>query len=415
MAYTGVTGERIIPVKMQIPARVLWLVDSMAADAGTEQQILHLGSRIDRSRFQLQLVTLEASSRDSEISKSLPLVSFPMRRLWAPHGLLQILRLAAYIRRHRFQLVHGFTFKSSVVAALAGNLAQAPLVLTSRRNLGYYYTPRILSIVKLLNKRVTRVVANSEAAKVVALNHEKIDTSKIDVLYNGVDCARFERPAKGDGAVPLPQGKRIVGVVANYRFVKDLPLFLRAAALVAQEIPDAAFLLVGTGGQQAELEQLAAELGIADKVIFTAGQGSVEWYLQHMSVACLSSHSEGFSNSILEYMASSLPVVATDVGGNREAVIHGETGYLVSERDPRSFAEPVIRLLANEGLRKQMGQNGQRVCRRRFRMEIAVLTMERYYRALIETGAPPSLVETAYEPTNEPTDNQERTQIMFAQ
>ena len=394
---------------MQIPVRVLWLIDSMAADAGTEQQILQLGSRINRDRFQLELATLEVSARDAEISKSLQIVTFPMGRLWSLGGLLQILRLAIYIWRHRIQIVHGFTFKSSVVAALVGNLGRAPIVLTSRRNLGYYYTPRILSIVKRLNRSVARIIANSEAARTVVFDREEIEPSKVDVLYNGVDCERFERPAKGDGAVPLPEGKRLVGAVANYRSIKDLPLFLRAAVIVAKKVPDVVFLLIGAGSQQAELERLAAQLGIADRVIFTAGHGSVEWYLQHMVVGCLSSVSEGFSNSILEYMAAGLPVVATDVGGNGEAVVNGETGYLVSDRDAKSFAAPVIRLLTDEGLRLQMGQNGKRVCGRRFRIEIAVDTLERYYKALIETGAPP-IPET----DEETAENRERTQIVFA-
>jgi len=378
------------------PARILWIIDSMAAEAGTEHQIFQLGSRLDCNLFDVKVATLESSSRDAHVAKSLKLVRFPLGRLWSPAGLLQLLRIAAYICRHRIQVVHGFTFKSSVVAALAGILSRAPVVLTSRRNLGYYYTPRILSIVKRLNNHVTRVVANSEAAKNVAIKHENIQSSKVDVLYNGVDFNRFQAPASDAGSVPLPAGKRLIGAVANYRSIKDLPLFLRAAVIVAREVPDTAFLLIGAGAAQSDLEKLAAKLGIADHVIFTGGKGSVAWYLQHMQVGCLSSVSEGFSNSILEYMAAGLPVVATDVGGNREAVVDGETGYLVTDRDAKSFAAPIIRLLNDETLRLRLGQNGQELCRQRFLLESAVSTLERYYHALIETGAPP-LPESADE------------------
>lgn len=109
-------------------------------------------------------------------------------------------------------------------------------------------------------------------------------------------------------------------------------------------------------------------------------------YLARMSVLCLPSESEGFSNAIREYMAVGLPVVATDVGGNREAVVGGETGFLVRERTPEAFARPLIELLDSEDLRRRMGANGRARCLSTFEMGKTTHDPEDYYAALVGAG-----------------------------
>jgi glycosyltransferase involved in cell wall biosynthesis len=184
----------------------------------------------------------------------------------------------------------------------------------------------------------------------------------------------------------VPSDAQVVGVVANYRPVKDLALFLKSAHIVAAAAPQAAFLLVGRGELRSELEKLAVELGIGDRVFFSDGRGSVPDYLARMSVACLSSLSEGLPNAILEYMAAGLPVVATDVGGNSELVADGDTGYLVRGRTPEAFAEPIIRLLRDHALRAVMGQKGLERARTEFDLSAAVRRLEGFYISAVENA-----------------------------
>jgi glycosyltransferase involved in cell wall biosynthesis len=210
---------------------------------------------------------------------------------------------------------------------------------------------------------------------------EGVPLDRIDVLYNGVDLARYGA-ATADDCLGIPGAAPVVGIVANYRPVKDLGLFLRAARIVAAEAPDAAFLLVGHGPLRDELGQLAAELGIAHRVFLSDGKGEVPGFLARMSVGCLCSLSEGFSNAILEYMAAGLPVVATDAGGNAEAVEHGVTGYIVGSREPEAFAGPIIRLLRDQGLRREMARRARERCRERFEIGAAIRRLEQYYLGL---------------------------------
>ena len=179
----------------------------------------------------------------------------------------------------------------------------------------------------------------------------------------------------------LPSAK-VVGIIANLRPVKDHALFLRAAAIVAGQVPDVAFVLLGEGSLRADLEALAEELGIADKVFFAGRVGHVQDYLARMDIGCLSSNSEGFPNTICEYMAAGVPVVATDVGGMREAVEHGVTGYVVPHGRPEEFAKHIIELLKDDDKRTEMGRKSLESCREKFDIELSIREFEEYYTAL---------------------------------
>src|ERR1043166_1783420 len=145
--------------------------------------------------------------------------------------------------------------------------------------------------------------------------------------------ARAALGLPGDGA------RRFVTVVANLRHeVRDIPTFLRAAARVRAEVEDAAFVVAGEGPLAEPLRALAEELGIAETAFFRGRRAGVADLLAASDVGVLSSKAEGFSNSILEYMAAARPVVATDVGGAREAVVEGETGHLVAPGDDEALA-----------------------------------------------------------------------------
>lgn len=232
------------------------------------------------------------------------------------------------------------------------------------------------------------LLANSERVKQAVVETERVAPEKVFVLYNGVDLSQYG-PGSGNPSLPdslgVPRNAKVVGIVANYRPVKNLKLFLRAAAIVSARVPQAVFLLVGQGPLRAELARTASELGITNKVFFSDGKGAVADYLGRMCIGCLSSESEGFSNALLEYMASGLPVVATDVGGNAEAIRHEVNGYLVASVDPESFAAPIIGLLMDEAKRIAMGHRSLERCRANFEIGAAVRRQEEFYTALLES------------------------------
>src|ERR1044072_4655004 len=164
--------------------------------------------------------------------------------------------------------------------------------------------------------------------------------------------------------------RRLVTIVANLQHpVKDHPTFLRAAARVRTAVPEAAFVVAGEGVLKESLRELAAQLGLASDVFFIGRCEKVAELLSVSDVCALSSTAEGFSNAILEYMAAARPVVVTDVGGAREAVVPGETGYIVPAGDFESMAARMIDLLSDNKRADAMGARGRAIVEEKFSCE----------------------------------------------
>src|SRR5258705_1219466 len=167
--------------------------------------------------------------------------------------------------------------------------------------------------------------------------------------------------------------------------VNDYPMFLKAARLVKQSVPEAAFLLAGEGELADQLRLLAKELDIERETFFLGRCEHVAALLQVSDVCVLSSKAEGFSNAILEYMAAGRPVVATDVGGAAEAVVEGQTGYLVSSGDHRALAARLVALLEDPARARSMGEGGRQVVEERFSSEAQLRNTEELYNRLLES------------------------------
>ena len=364
---------------------VCLLSDTVGITAGTERQVALTAKWLDKTKFDVHVCCFEASPQLSEIGEHCQTAVFPLQVLHSWQGLREIDRFRNYVRRNHIRIVHAYMNKSAIFAVLSALFSDV-IVVTSRLNRGYWYTPKSRTMFRMLNLGTTHIMANSEDAKQIAVEEERLPPGKVAVVYQGVDMGMFRR-GLGDPAVcesmGIPHDWPVVGIVANLRPVKDLPLFLRAASIVAHELPRVGFLVIGGGELLGELQGLAAELGLQDRVFFTRGQGRVVDYLARMSIGCLSSQSEGFSNAIMEYMAAGLPVVATDVGGNREAIVDGETGYLVRERSPEAFAKPMLHLLKHEDERHRMGQNGFQRCLERFELSKTIKDLEDFYGSLL--------------------------------
>lgn len=366
--------------------RVALLVDQVTYDAGTERQVAETVRRMNHDEFEVHLCCLEDSPRFRELSAIGHGELFPLVSLASLAGLREIRRFHRYLIGNRIDIAMAYMLKTTSFGVLATIPGWNGRMITCRLNTGYWYTPALLRWMRFLNRFTDRVAANSEGARRIAIEAEGLPSGKVDVIYQGVDMEVYA-PERGNaeacGALGIPPEARVVGIVANLRPVKDHELFLRAAALVAARVPDAVFLLAGRGELQEPLEELATELGIRSRVFFTNGEGRVVDYLARMSVGCLTSHSEGFSNAILEYMSMGVPVVATDVGGNAEA-IGKDAGFLVGERTPEAFAAPVIRLLENERLRAATGANAIERCRERFEIGRTIRDLEDYFRRVVQ-------------------------------
>jgi glycosyltransferase involved in cell wall biosynthesis len=211
--------------------------------------------------------------------------------------------------------------------------------------------------------RVRRVIAVSDDARQVATGRGRMDPCRTELVINGINVGRFDPSGDGAGVrreFSIADGAFVFGIVARLTPVKDHGTLLRAFARVAAAGDDSArLLIVGGGENELEVRALVEELGLTGSVIMTGDRRDVPALMGAMNAFVLSSLSEGLSITLLEAMASSLPVVATRVGGNAEIVADGETGLLVEAGNPEALARAMMAVAGNPEVARRMGAAGR--------------------------------------------------------
>ncbi len=373
--------------------RILQLVDSFD-EGGSERQALQLTRLLHGSgRYQVLLASLKADGvlRSQIADLNLGEIScYPLTSFYDANALVQLRRFVHDLRRLKIDVLHTHDFYTNIFGMVAGRLANVPVRIASRRETSGMRSRLQLQAQRAAYTLAHQIVANSEAVK-RKLIAEGIRKDKITVIYNGFDANRVasvKSLSRVDALAALGLEKnssqRFVTIVANLRHeVKDHPMFVRAAQRVSKVVPDVSFLLAGEGELKGSLESLAAKLGLAEKTVFLGRVADIATLLSVSDVGVLASKAEGFSNSILEYMAAGCPVVATDVGGAREAVIEGETGYLVRSGGDQLLAEQIISLLQNPEMARRMGERGQRVVADKFSTAAQLRSTEALYEGLL--------------------------------
>jgi glycosyltransferase involved in cell wall biosynthesis len=227
-------------------------------------------------------------------------------------------------------------------------------------------------VLRLVAPFVHRYVVNSQAVKRVVQQREWVPAKKISVIYNGY-IPGAENGGEAEGVTRLlgvPDGGRIVGIVANLRPIKCIDMLIEAFALIGSQYPDARLFIVGGDrmsqhgrSMREELEDLASRLGVSERVIFTGRVEDPIPYVNRFTVAVLCSESEGFSNSLIEYMEARRPIICTDGGGNSELVQDGHNGLLVPVGDVGALAHCLVRLLSDSSLARRLGDAARETVR----------------------------------------------------
>jgi glycosyltransferase involved in cell wall biosynthesis len=209
------------------------------------------------------------------------------------------------------------------------------------------------------------------------IERDHIDPKKLVLIYNGVDLQTFDSASPFRKEVRKKLGitpqENVIIVVANLILYKGHIDLLEAARKVLKHIPKALFLLVGEDrGIGENLKRISIDLGIGEKVRFLGLRDDIHQLLAASDLSVLSSHEEGFSNVILESMAAGLPIVATNVGGNSEAVVNGVTGWLVPPKNPDAMAEKIVDLLHDPQKARSWGKQGRKRVNKKFTIERTV-------------------------------------------
>ena len=374
------------------------MIDSFE-QGGSERQALQLTRLLQISgNFSLRLASLSPDGplrNDVDGIELGEIRSYPLNSFYNFHACNQLRRFVRYLRLSKIHVLHTHDFYTNVFGMFAGALARVPVRIASRRETSGMRSAAQHKAQGFAYKLAHQVIANSEAVR-EQLIEEGVRADKITVIYNGLDLDRVKlQPVltreETLAALSLPQelsNRPLVTIIANMRLaVKDHPMFLRAAKRIREAIPAAAFLLAGEGELMPLIRTQTEELGLSGDTFFVGRCQKLAELLAASDVCVLTSKSEGFSNSILEYMAAGRPVVVTDVGGAREVVVEGETGYLVQSGDDKTMAERIISLLRDPEKARAMGRQGRQVVEEKFSCAAQLERTEELYDRLLRAPA----------------------------
>ena len=355
---------------------------------GTERQVANLALRIDASRFDLHLACLRNSGELLKELESLevPRPEFQIGSWYALKTCWHGIRLARYLRKNLIQIVHSYGLYPNVFAVVAARLTGKSIVVVSIRDMGDGLTPMQSRIQRTACRWANCVLVNADAIR-QRLIAQGYNPGNIVVIRNGITLSRYgqrERTGRLRQEFGLPLAAPLVVVFSRLNYMKGVQYFLEAAAIVALRFPEVRFLVAGDGANKTQLEEQARQMGLEQRMLFAGFRSDVPELLSEAAVSVLPSLSEGLSNSLLESMASGVPVIATRVGGNPEVIDHEVTGLLVPPRDPVALADAMSRLLGNKDLALRFGQAGKRRVAEFFSMERSVGETEHLYQRLVE-------------------------------
>lgn len=353
--------------------------------AGTEGQLLALIEGLDRSEFAPHLLVFEDSPWLRENGFPCEYTVLGHRLLNSPATWLAMARFAWRFRQNGYRLCHVFFIDPSIICPLVFRLFGI-YTLISRRDMGYWYTPLLKCILRLTRRFAEGVVANSQAVKTVTIAAEGFRKEDIHVIYNGFPDAPKSTPVKSRQVTELKrlreEGHLLMGLVANIRPIKRIEDAVSCLALLREVVPNLSLVVIGAG-DGGDLIRKAKDQGVADRLHLLGSSDDVPGCLGFLDIGILCSESEGFSNAIVEYKRAGLPVVCSEVGGNPEAITHGEDGFVYPLGNAELFAD-AVRVLADDPLlRKAMGGLAQQNAVREFGMAKMVEAHQSLYLSVL--------------------------------
>lgn len=372
--------------------KVLQLINSFH-QGGSERQAVQLTRLLyEDGKFEVFLACLNDEGVLRKEVEQLGFTKIPEYKLSSflnAQFFRQARTCARFLLENKIQIIHTHDFYTNIFGMVAASIAGVKVKIASKRETGGMRSKGQKVAEKLAFGRANAIVANAEAVKKYLVK-EGIPERKIKVIYNGLDLERLTPKTTNRTQIcktlglPNDKNSKFITLVANLRHeVKNQPMFLRAAQKVLQSFPDAHFILAGEGELKENLENLAKDLQISVNTHFIGRCTIVPELLSISYTGVLTSFNEGFSNSILEYMAAGKSVVATNVGGASEAIVENESGFLIESNNDKDLAEKLIWLLENPDKNTEFGKKGREIVEQKFSCEAQLKnTIELYQNQL---------------------------------
>jgi len=294
---------------------------------------------------------------------------------------LLLLRLVKFMRGHPSQVVHTHLIHADLYGTLAARLAGIPSVVSTKHGYNPWRSQRFYGLLdRLAAVFQTRIVTISDALGRWLVEIEGLPPEKLTTIHYSLDVNCFRPSVTED--LSLQVSRPIIGTVSRLIHQKGIHILLQAFADCAKKHPSISLVVVGDGPERSNLASLAEELGLGYRVEFWGHRSDIDKILHSIDIFALPTFGEGFGLVLLEAMACSKPVVATNVMSIPEIVEPGETGFLVPAKDVSALAEALDTLIVNPELWDQFGKAGFQRVKREFTVERMVRkTAEVYQQA----------------------------------
>lgn len=352
--------------------KILFVIDSLKV-GGAERQLVELIKGLDRTKLEIYLCCLvnDPGGYTNELHKLGIKIEYFSRAFML--DIKPIIQISHYIKEMRIDLVHSFNCLGALFGVVAANLAGRKVVCSGIRD------AKDQSWMHAVYKKIESVMADIFVSNSVAGFTNRFPKMKphFRVIYNGIDLGRFRDQSTDIRCVAEELGidefAHVVGMVASLSWSKDHETLLEAAPMVLEHLPDTCFLLIGDGPTRPKLVAKAKEGGVGDNVVFVGYRSDVERIYPVMDVCVLLTRSErildGIANSLLEAMASAVPVIASSGGGTDELIEHGRNGLLVPPANAMNLAESIVEVVSNQKKARAMAEDALRDIHARFALK----------------------------------------------
>lgn len=380
---TPSTANGAAHLKASGPTSILLVVRELGL-GGIERDVTKLALRIDRSAFTPFVATYKPQGpRFEELrTAGVPVLHLDFPSLLSRSAIGAAIRFASFIRKHHIKIVHAFD-PSSVFAVPLARLLRVPVVLSSQLGHRELHDERTRKQLAYVDRWSDIVVVNCEALRTHLSSSHSVPDNRIELCYNGVEIKEFF-PAPSERLGSLRNAPLVVGAVSVLRPEKGLDLLLTAFAGFRQLVPGSKVLIVGSGPELPRLQAHAARLGLGDDCVFLPAVGSVAPVLRSIDIFVSASHSEAFSNALLEAMACGCCVVGSRVGGTPELIGENERGLLFTKGSSEDLGKKLATLMLDPNLRRKLAVRAAEFARTNLSMELNVRRASDIYSMLLD-------------------------------
>jgi glycosyltransferase involved in cell wall biosynthesis len=355
--------------------RVLHIITRLIV-GGAQENTLLTAALLNPERYAVDVVSGPQTGAEGSLipeaqARGIRLTILPslVRQVNPLKDAMALAALARLIKRGRYDVVHTHSSKAGILGRWAAHLAGVPVIVHTVHGWGHHERQHPLVcwyyiLLEQATQRITdRLIVVSPRNTEKGLADGIATPEKYVTIRSGIELERFRQPARSREVVRaelgIPLDALVIGTVTRLSSQKAPLDFVAAAAQVATQRPGTHFVIVGDGPQRADVEAQVAALGLTECVHLTGLRGDVPDLMHSFDVFALTSLWEGLPRVLPQAMAAGLPIVATAVDGNAEAVMDGANGFLTPPGDAHAMATALLRLLEGPALARRMGEAGQ--------------------------------------------------------